>query len=148
MAAALPPKASRGLGVAAALAVLALAAFLVLDGLRDSIVYFFGPTELLEKPLDDRRIRVGGLVVEGSVEVDGTRNLFALTDGATEVSVNYDGALPDLFREGQGIIAEGVYDGRVFEADTVLAKHDETYMPKEVAEALREQGVWQGDSGQ
>ena len=144
----LSPRGRRGLGIAAVLAVLALAAGLVLTALEDTVVYFHGPTELLGKPLDDRRIRVGGLVVEGSIETDGTRNLFAVTDGTSEVAIDFNGILPDLFREGQGIIAEGVFDGRVFRADTVLAKHDETYMPKEVADALREQGVWQGDPGQ
>ena len=141
------PKARRGLGIAAGIAVLALALGLVLNAIGDSVVYFHGPAELAARPPDDRRIRVGGLVVEGSVVIDGTRNAFAVTDGAAEVAVVHDGALPDLFREGQGIIAEGVYDGRVFRADTVLAKHDETYMPREVAEALREQGHWQGEDG-
>lgn len=144
----LSPKARRGLGIAAAVAVLAIAAGLVLTALEDSVVYFYGPTELQDKPLDSRRIRVGGLVVEGSVAIKGTDTRFAVSDGTTAVTIRYDGALPDLFREGQGIIAEGVYDGTGFTADTVLAKHDETYMPKEVAETLKEQGVWQGGEAQ
>ena len=141
----LPPKARRGLGAAAAVAVLALAAGLVLTALEDSIVYFYGPTELLDAPPGDRRVRVGGLVVAGSVASAGTRNSFSVSDGVSEVPVDYDGVLPDLFREGQGVVAEGVFDGAAFRADTVLARHDETYMPREVADALREQGVWQGD---
>ncbi len=141
----LSPKARRGLGIVAVGSVLALAAVLVLTALEDSVVYFYGPTELQAKPLDERRIRVGGLVVEGSVEIDGTKTRFDITDGNSAVTIAHAGALPDLFREGQGIIAEGIYDGRSFNADTVLAKHDETYMPKEVADALKEQGVWQGE---
>ena len=144
----LSPKARRGFGIAAALAVLALAAGLVLSALEDSVVYFHSPAELLDASPGDRRVRVGGLVVEGSVGTGGARNLFAVTDGAAEVAVAYDGVLPDLFREGQGVVAEGVFDGTTFHADTVLARHDETYMPREVADALKEQGVWQGDAGQ
>ena len=102
----------------------------------------------MDKPVDARRIRVGGLVVEGSVDIDGTQNRFAVSDGKTAVTILFNGALPDLFREGQGIIAEGIYDGSTFSADSVLAKHDETYMPKEVAETLKEQGVWQGGENQ
>ena len=144
----LSPRTRRGLGIAAALAVLALAAGLVLAALEDSVVYFYGPTELAAKPLDGRRIRVGGLVAEGSVETDGHRKMFTVSDGATEMRVAFDGVLPDLFREGQGVVAEGVYDGRTFRAESVLARHDETYMPREVADALKEQGVWQGGDGQ
>jgi cytochrome c-type biogenesis protein CcmE len=141
----LSAKARRGFGIALIGAVLALAAALILSALEDSVVYFYGPTDLLAKPVDDRRIRVGGLVVEGSVNIDGIDARFDVSDGNNEVTIAYAGALPDLFREGQGIIAEGVYDGHSFNADTVLAKHDETYMPKEVADALKEQGVWQGE---
>lgn len=144
----LSPKARRGLGIGAAGAVLALAAALVLSALEDSVVYFYGPTDLQSKPLDNRRIRVGGLVVEGSVAINGKETRFAVSDGKNDVTIKYEGALPDLFREGQGIIAEGIYDGTGFTADTVLAKHDETYMPKEVAETLKEQGVWQGQEAQ
>jgi len=141
----LSPKMRRGLGIAAVGAVLALAASLVLVALEDTVVYFYGPTDLKSKPLDDRRIRVGGLVVEGSVDIDGIDARFDVSDGKNDVTILYRGVLPDLFREGQGIIAEGVFNGQNFKADTVLAKHDETYMPKEVAETLKEQGVWQGE---
>jgi len=141
----LSPKMRRGLGITAVGAVLALAASLVLVALEDTVVYFYGPTDLKSKPLDDRRIRVGGLVVEGSVDIDGIDARFDVSDGKNDVTIMYRGLLPDLFREGQGIIAEGVFNGQNFMADTVLAKHDETYMPKEVAETLKEQGVWQGE---
>jgi len=141
----LSPKMRRGLGITAVGAVLALAAALVLVALEDTVVYFYGPTDLKSKPLDDRRIRVGGLVVEGSVDIDGIDARFDVSDGKNDVTIMYRGLLPDLFREGQGIIAEGVFNGQNFMADTVLAKHDETYMPKEVAETLKEQGVWQGE---
>lgn len=141
----LSPKMRRGLGIAAIGAVLALAAALVLVALEDTVVYFYGPTDLKSKPLDDRRIRVGGLVVEGSVAIDGIYARFDVSDGKSNVTVIYQGVLPDLFREGQGIIAEGSFNGQRFKADSVLAKHDETYMPKEVAETLKEQGVWQGE---
>jgi len=141
----LSPKMRRGLGITAVGVVLALAAALVLVALEDTVVYFYGPTDLKSKPLDDRRIRVGGLVVEGSVDIDGIDARFDVSDGKNDVTIMYRGVLPDLFREGQGIIAEGVFNGQNFMADTVLAKHDETYMPKEVAETLKEQGVWQGE---
>ena len=141
----LSPKTRRGLGIAAVIAVLGLAAALVLVALEDSVVYFYGPTELQSKPLDSRRIRVGGLVVAGSVEQDGIDTQFAISDGTAAVTVTYRGVLPDLFREGQGIIAEGIYDGSGFAADSVLAKHDETYMPREVAETLKAQGLWKGN---
>ena len=92
------PKARRGLGIAAAIGVLAVAAGLVLTALEDSVVYFYGPTDLMDKPVDARRIRVGGLVVEGSVDIDGTQNRFAVSDGKTAVTILFNGALPDLFR--------------------------------------------------
>lgn len=132
------------IGVAGA--VLVLAATLTFAGLRDSVVYFVAPSDLAQKAQDGQRIRVGGLVVEGTVrhETDGVV-LFNITDGATEVQIRYVGLLPDLFREGQGVVAEGRWSpGQAFEAERVLAKHDETYMPREVAEALKERGEWKG----
>lgn len=130
--------------------VLALAAALVLIALRDQIVFFYSPTELAEKALaPGTRVRIGGLVEEGSVarEADGGVR-FAVTDTAKSIVVDFKGILPDLFREGQGIVAEGVFAGagRVT-ADTVLAKHDENYMPKEVVDALKAQGVWREGEG-
>lgn len=128
--------------------VIAFAGGLVLYALSDRITLFNTPTELAAKTVPDgARIRLGGLVVEGSVEkaTDGAVK-FAVTDGNAIVLVAYTGFLPDLFSEGQGVVAEGVLmEGGVFEADTVLAKHDEQYMPREVVDALKEQGVWQHD---
>ena len=139
----LSPKARRGIGIAAIGSVLGLATVLTLTALEDTVVYFYDPSALAEKPLNDRLIRVGGLVVEGSVDTQSNPITFSLSDGAASVDVIYSGILPDLFREGQGIIAEGRYNGTVFTAETVLAKHDETYMPKEIADSLKEKGLWQ-----
>jgi cytochrome c-type biogenesis protein CcmE len=127
--------------------VLAIAVALVLTALKDSIVFFNSPTDVVEKHVaPGTRIRLGGLVKPGSLARGANLAVrFAVTDGNKEIAVAYSGALPDLFREGQGIVAEGAIDGAgVFEADTVLAKHDETYMPREVADALKKQGHWKG----
>lgn len=127
--------------------VLAIAAALILTAARDKIVFFYGPTELKAMAVSPgQRLRIGGLIEAGSlVKSDDLRVAFRVTDGATVLAVAYRGLLPDLFREGQGVVAEGVLESDgTFRADTVLAKHDENYMPKEVAEALRKQGVWKG----
>lgn len=130
-----------GLGVG----ILGLAVFLVLFALRDTIVFFHTPKEVVEKQIPaGTRIRLGGLVAEGSLKRgEGLTVGFAITDTLQTIHVTYSGILPDLFREGQGVVAEGKLDpaGR-FHADSVLAKHDENYMPPEVAKALKEQGVW------
>jgi cytochrome c-type biogenesis protein CcmE len=128
-------------------AVLAAAAALVLTALNDKIVFFNAPTQIVEQPPPPgTRLRLGGLVETGSVARQGSEVTFSVTDGANKVPVKFTGLLPDLFREGQGVITEGTLapDG-VFVADSVLAKHDETYMPKEVADALKKQGTWKGD---
>ncbi len=132
--------------IAAAGAMLVLAATLTFVGLRDTIVYFVAPSELAEKADAGQRVRLGGLVVEGTLRRDETGAArFAVTDGATQVEVRYAGVLPDLFREGQGVVAEGRWQpGQAFEAERVLAKHDETYMPREVAEAIKQRGEWKG----
>ncbi|MEA2975354.1 MAG: cytochrome c-type biosis protein CcmE [Alphaproteobacteria bacterium] len=130
------------------LAVLGLAAALVLSALKDSIVFFNSPTDVVEKHvLPGTRIRLGGLVASGSVmRGDNLAVQFQLTDGSRTVPVAYQGVLPDLFREGQGVVTEGALDqGGVFRADTVFAKHDENYMPKEVADSLKKQGRWKED---
>ncbi len=130
--------------------VLALAAVLVLNAMRDSIVFFNSPSDIAEKRLGpDTRIRLGGLVKPGSLtRGDNQAIRFAVTDGNREIPVAYTGALPDLFREGQGVVAEGKLDtAGLFRADTILAKHDERYMPKEVADALKKQGHWKDDYG-
>lgn len=127
--------------------VVALAAALILTALRDQIVFFYSPTELLERPeLAGDAVRIGGLVEEGSFLRSGESNSFTITDGASDIDVTFVGLLPDLFREGQGVIAEGsLTDEGGFTASNVLAKHDETYIPREVEAAMREQGVWQGE---
>jgi len=137
--------------IGGSLAVLAVAVALVLVALRDSIVFFNSPSDVAEKHVaPGARIRLGGLVKTGSlVRGDNLQIQFAVTDGRSELPVSYRGVLPDLFREGQGVVAEGALDGAgVFNADTILAKHDETYMPKEVADALKKSGHWKDDYGQ
>src|SRR5579872_662123 len=130
------------------LAVLAVAVALMLNAFRDSIVFFNSPTDIVEKHIaPGTRIRLGGLVKSGSlVRGDNLKVRFDVTDGSRDVPVAYQGVLPDLFREGQGVVAEGALDGAgLFNADTILAKHDETYMPKEVADALKKSGHWKDD---
>ena len=129
------------------LGVLALAAVLVLSALKDSIVFFNSPTDVVEKQVKPgTRIRLGGLVQPGTLERKDINARFDVTDGNNAIRVTYTGILPDLFREGQGVIAEGtLIDAGAFRADTVLAKHDENYMPKEVADALKKQGHWKDD---
>ena len=116
---------------------------LMLTAMEDNLVFFFSPTEMKDRAVaPEQRLRIGGLVEEGSVIKDGDTVRFTVTDTVEKLNVQYTGILPDLFREGQGIVAEGRLeaDGR-FRADNVLAKHDETYMPPEVAKALKEKGV-------
>jgi cytochrome c-type biogenesis protein CcmE len=131
------------------LVVLGVAVGLVLYAMRSSIVFFYSPSEVAKMQIaPGQRFRLGGLVETGSVERgEGTSVRFAVTDTSKTLTVTYTGVLPDLFREGQGVVAEGMLapDG-LFHADSVLAKHDETYMPPEVAKKLREQGLWRGDA--
>ncbi|MCM5558598.1 cytochrome c maturation protein CcmE [Pleomorphomonas sp. JP5] len=127
-------------------AVLASAVGLVLFALSGEITLYKTPTEVVEQSATDgRRLRIGGLVEVGSVvRKDGGQVEFKVTDTANAVTVTYRGLLPDLFQEGQGVVAEGKLDqSGLFQADTVLAKHDERYMPKEVVDALKAQGVWE-----
>jgi cytochrome c-type biogenesis protein CcmE len=126
-------------------AVLAIAAALIFIALRDQIVFFYSPSEIHEKAVaPGTPIRLGGLVKDGTWTKAGEDNVFVITDGQTEMTARYVGILPDLFREGQGVVAEGAIaaDGS-FAATNVLAKHDENYMPKEVVESLKERGEWQ-----
>lgn len=134
--------------IGGSLGVLAVAVALMLNAFRDSIVFFNSPSDVLERRVGPgTRIRLGGLVKNGSlIRSDGLRVRFEVTDGKSEIPVAYHGVLPDLFREGQGVVAEGTLDGAgTFDADTILAKHDETYMPKEVADALKKSGHWKDD---
>ena len=128
------------------MALLSVAAALVLTALDENLSYFYDPSNIAEAPLG-RAIRLGGLVEEDSVarQADGVTVTFRITDRANSIPVSYKGLLPDLFREGQGVITEGMLDpGGVFVARGVLAKHDETYMPREVADALKKSGQWKG----
>jgi cytochrome c-type biogenesis protein CcmE len=139
------PKAKR-LGVTAAIAALiGTAVMLVLGALRDNIVFFYTPSEIEStRPASGQSLRLGGLVKDGSVTIDGLQSVFTVTDGTADIVVRYDNALPSLFREGQGVVAEGSLKDGTFIATNVLAKHDENYMPAEVAEKLKDSGVWKG----
>jgi cytochrome c-type biogenesis protein CcmE len=131
--------------IGAGVGVLGLAVGLMMVALKDSIVFFNSPTDVVEKKIaPGTRIRLGGLVKPGTVDRGERLTLrFEITDGNRGVPVTYQGIVPDLFREGQGVIAEGALDHTgTFKADTVLAKHDENYMPREVADALKSQGHW------
>ncbi len=134
--------------IAGGVGVIGVAVLLVLFALQDQIVYFHSPSDVVEKQVGSgTRIRLGGLVEDGSViRGQGSSVSFAVTDTANSISVSYRGILPDLFREGQGVVVEGAFPqaGGMFVADSVLAKHDETYMPREVADSLKEMGHWQG----
>ena len=146
------PKARRRLWIVAAAApVLALAVGLSLWAMKDNVTYFFSPSEVTEAAAPvGRVIRLGGLVEAGSV-VKGADGIvvFVVTDNVGTSTVSYHGDLPDLFREGQGIVAQGAFrPDRVFEASQVLAKHDETYMPREVADRLKEKGEWRPETGE
>lgn len=127
---------------------LGVAAALVLTAFEDNIVFFHSPTDIATKDVPkNRSIRVGGVVVADSIKrgADGVTIAFGLTDMSNTVTVTYLGVLPDLFREGQGAVVEGkLGEDGIFRADEVLAKHDETYMPKEVADALKKSGQWKG----
>jgi cytochrome c-type biogenesis protein CcmE len=132
--------------IGSSLGVLAVAVALVLGSLRESIVFFNSPTDIADhKTASGKRVRLGGMVKMGSLERgDNLQVRFEVTDGNKDIPVDYRGIVPDLFREGQGVVAEGhVEPDGLFKADTVLAKHDENYMPREVVETLKKQGHWQ-----
>ena len=133
--------------IAGGMGFILAAVLLVMFAFSQSVAYFFMPSDLATTEVSPgTRIRLGGLVADGSVKRgEGSTVTFSVTDGSGTVPVSYTGILPDLFREGQGVVTEGAFDAttRSFVADTVLAKHDENYMPKEVADRLKEQGVWQ-----
>lgn len=138
-------KQRRAIIIGTCLAVLGVAVGLVLFAMRDSIVFFYSPSEVTEMEIaPGQRFRLGGLVEMGSVvRGEGTTIRFVITDRAKTLPVTFTGVLPDLFREGQGVVAEGSLEPNgTFNADNVLAKHDENYMPPEVAKKLKEQGVW------
>jgi cytochrome c-type biogenesis protein CcmE len=132
--------------IGSSLGVLAIAVALVLSAMRQSIVFFNSPSDIVEQQVSPgTRVRVGGLVKDGSIKRGADLRInFAVTDGKSDIPVTYQGIVPDLFREGQGVVVEGkVGTNGVFQADTVLAKHDERYMPREVVDALKKSGRWQ-----
>lgn len=142
-------KQRRSIFILTGLGTLAVAVGLVLFALQDNLVFFYSPSDVVEKGVKPgERIRLGGLVADGSVKRgEGTQISFTITDTDKTIPVTFVGVLPDLFREGQGVIAEGkLTSGGTFAADSVLAKHDEKYMPPEVAEALKKKGVFKGQS--
>lgn len=142
-------KQRRGVLIGSGVLVLSLAAILVMFAMKDSVVYFHTPSDVAEKHVPPgQRIRLGGLVEQGTVvRGQGTAVTFKITDTLKNIPVTYTGVLPDLFREGQGVVAEGKLDAAgTFTADSVLAKHDATYMPPEVAKSLEARGVKLGSS--
>ena len=142
------PKLMRLFGLLMFLSFLALGTFFLLSALNSNIVYFFGPTQIINKDKNfwsNRRIRLGGLVENGSIAKNGIDTNFIITDGNSSIKVIYSGLLPDLFSENQGVIVEGLFTEQIFTADIILAKHDENYMPREVAEDLKLKGVWKGN---
>jgi cytochrome c-type biogenesis protein CcmE len=140
-----PRKRRRLWFVAALLAASAGGTALVLSALKDNVVYFYSPSDLAAKSVEPGvALRIGGLVAQGSVtRGPGAEVHFVVTDGRKQIPVTYTGVLPDLFREGQGVVAAGALDsGGVFAASEILAKHDERYMPPEVVDALKRAGRW------
>ena len=143
------PKSQRLIILFFFLTLLGLSTFLVLKSLEDNIVYFYSPTDINEKILSNefdlsKRIRIGGLVKENSILKEGKKISFKIHDGIDEILVIYNGILPDLFREEQGIVALGKIKNKNFSAIEILAKHDENYMPKEVSDMLKKNGKWKG----
>ena len=143
------PKSQRLIILFFFLTLLGLSTFLVLKSLEDNIVYFYSPTDINEKILSNefdlsKRIRIGGLVKENSILKEGKKISFKIHDGIDEILVTYNGILPDLFREEQGIVALGKIENKNFSAIEILAKHDENYMPKEVSDMLKKNGKWKG----
>ena len=138
------PKKRRLFGIISFILPLGFGVFFLLSALNNNIVYFIDPTELISEKKTGQRLRLGGLVKSNSIEIIGTKIQFQITDGNNSVAVNYNGSLPDLFKENQGVIVQGVYDSNIFKADTLLAKHDENYMPREISKSLKSRGVWRG----
>ena len=139
------PKSKRFFVTAGIASLLGIAAMLVLGALRDNIVFFYTPSEIIQAERSSmQQLRLGGLVKDGTVKIEGMQSVFIVTDGNVDITVRYNNALPSLFREGQGVVAEGQIENGIFIAQNVLAKHDENYMPAEVADKLKQQGVWQG----
>ena len=143
------PKSQRLIILFFFLTLLGLSTFLVLKSLEDNIVYFYSPTDINNKILSNeidlsKRVRIGGLVKENSILKEGKKISFKIHDGIDEILVIYNGILPDLFREEQGVVALGKIKNKNFSAIEILAKHDENYMPKEVSDMLKKNGKWKG----
>ena len=140
------PKSNRLILFCVAATFLISAAILTLSALEENIVYFYTPSELDRSEIGSSSIRIGGLVKKDSININGLTTRFVIEDATSQQVVIYTGALPDIFRDGQGVIAEGKFENKFFKANVVMAKHDEKYMPREVADKLKEQGVWQGET--
>ena len=142
------PKTQRSIALVSVLLILSTSTFLILKALKDNIVFFYSPTEMIEKfqtKKNVKKVRVGGLVVKSSLKQNNSKVEFEITDKKTKIKIIYSGILPDLFREEQGVVVEGYIRKNIFEATEVLAKHDENYMPKEVADTLKANGNWKGN---
>ena len=139
------PKKKRFLGLILFFVPMCFGLFFLMSALNSNIVYFISPTELIEQNKINQRLRLGGLVKSNSISVIGTIIKFDVTDGNNSVSVKYEGLLPDLFKEDQGVIVEGKFDSNSFNADNLLAKHDENYIPREIKNSLEKQGLWKGE---
>ena len=142
------PKTQRSIALVSVLLILSISTFLILKALNDNIVFFYSPTETIEKFKTKKsitKIRIGGLVVKNSLKQSKSKIEFEITDKKTKIKIKYSGILPDLFREEQGVVVEGYIKKNIFEATEVLAKHDENYMPKEVADTLKANGNLKGD---
>lgn len=139
------PKHQRLIFIVASMACLCAAVLLTMQAFRENVIYFYSPSELAAKPsMAAHKIRIGGLVKKGTIVKNGDQVQFVVTDQQHEIHVAYRGMLPNLFREGQGVIAEGMLDAKgQFAASSILAKHDENYMPKEVVDALKKSGHWE-----
>ena len=139
------PKKKRFLGLILFFVPMCFGLFFLMSALNSNVVYFISPTELIEQNKINQRLRLGGLVKSNSISVIGTIINFDVTDGNNSVSVKYEGLLPDLFKEDQGVIVEGKFDSNSFNADNLLAKHDENYIPREIKNSLEKQGLWKGE---
>ena len=138
------PKKNRLFGLMLFFIPLSLGVFFLLSALKSNIVYFISPSELVNSNNINQKLRLGGLVEEDSIISKGKLVKFRITDGNKSVLVQYNGILPDLFKEKQGVIVEGEFNSLIFNASNLLAKHDENYIPKEVANSLKQQGLWKG----
>ena len=138
------PKKNRLFGLMLFFTPLSLGVFFLVSALKSNIVYFISPSELVNSNNINQKLRLGGLVEEDSIIINGKLVKFRITDGNKSVLVQYNGILPDLFKEKQGVIVEGEFDSLIFNASNLLAKHDENYIPKEVANSLKQQGLWKG----